>query len=318
MQIPFATLLLIIDDIALMVDRIASPAIARTPDGATPADLRARRQSRSDRETRMLWVVAKGSAINKAILAPAALLLSAATPWAIVPLLIVGGLYLCHEGAQTVLRTILPGRRHEGTDGARPEAALTVDEIDVATAERKTIRGAIMADSVLSAEIIVITLFAVADETLAVRAASLAGVAMFATVAVYGVVAGFLRLDHAGFTLTQRQGGGGLARLQRALGVWLVAASPRILEVLSGVGTAAAFLIGGEIVAFSIPGAEMWIEGVAEDFATLPAIGAVLGWTVAPLLEIAIGIVAGLLAVLVVLGARGLRARSQRLAEPTR
>jgi predicted DNA repair protein MutK len=318
MQVFLTTLLLIVDEIALMVDRIASPTMPHEPNGATPADLRAQRQSRADGETRIVWAVVKGSVINKVVLVPAALLLSVVAPWALLPLLMIGGLYLCHEGAENVLPIIFPGRRHEGDGSARPETALTIDEIDIATAERQTVRGAIMTDFVLSAEIIVIILFSVAEETLAVRTAALAGVALFATVGVYSVVTGFLRLDDAGFYLTQRQGAGGLVQLQRSFGGWLIATSPRILKVLSGIGTVAAFLIGGAILAYGVPGAEEWIEGVAAGFAAFPAIGAVLGWAVTSLLQIAIGIVAGVLAALVVLGVRGLRARSKRAAAPTR
>ncbi|HKO67826.1 MAG TPA: DUF808 domain-containing protein [Burkholderiaceae bacterium] len=247
------SLFALLDDIASVLDDIATltKVATRKTAGVLGDDLALNAQQvsgvRADRELPVVWAVAKGSLRNKAVLVPAALAISAFAPWAITPLLIVGGLFLCYEGAEKLVHKFL----HSADDGAhRAELrrALTDPNADLVALERDRIKGAIRTDFILSAEIIVITLGAVAAASLGTRIGVLIGIALLMTVGVYGLVAGIVKLDDAGLALT-RSTSSSLQSVGRAI----LVAAPWLMKGLSIVGTAAMFLVGGGILTHGIP-----------------------------------------------------------------
>ena len=233
-----SSLLALLDDITTVLDDIAvlSKIAARKTASVLGDDLALNAQQvagvQSNRELPVIWAVAKGSLRNKAILVPAALLVSAVAPWAVSPLLMIGGTYLCFEGAEKLIHRSAP-----------PAPALPDPNSDLAQLERDKIKGAVRTDFVLSAEIITITLGTVAHTSMAVRVAVLAGIAVIMTVGVYGLVAAIVKFDDLGFHL-QRRAGGSAQFIGRAL----VAAAPWLMKFLSVAGTAAMFLVGGGIL----------------------------------------------------------------------
>src|SRR5262249_14057876 len=200
----------------------------------------------------VVWAVARGSLLNKAILVPAALAISAWAPWAVRPLLMIGGIYLCYEGFEKLAHKLLHHRANGDGHNAVPA--------DPAAAEKARIKGAVRTDFVLSAEIIVIALGTVAGSPFAVRAAVLVGIALLMTVGVYGLVAGIVKLDDVGLYLSRRQGRAAATRIQRRIGVSILSAAPYLMKGLAIVGTAAMFLVGGGILVHGIPALHAWAE----------------------------------------------------------
>ena len=255
-----SSLLILLDDIATVLDDISvlTKVAAKKTAGVLGDDLALNAQQvtgvRPARELAVVWAVAKGSIINKAILVPAALAISALAPWLITPLLIAGGTYLCYEGVEKVVHKMMhrthgkkPGKHTTpGEDAAAAqEAALDLQQ---KLAEEKTkIRGAIKTDFILSAEIIVITLGIVAEEPFAQRIGVLVTVALFMTVGVYGLVAAIVKIDDLGLMLTERSG----AFAQKS-GRAILAAAPWLMRVISILGTAAMFLVGGGILVHGV------------------------------------------------------------------
>jgi len=244
-----SSLLLLLDDIAGVLDDVATMTkVAATKTAAVVGDdlaLNARQivGVGADRELAVVMAVARGSAINKAILVPSALAVSQFAPWVVTPLLMAGGAYLCFEGAEKILHH---GRHHRdgrvvGHMPREPTAA-------VAPSERDKIAGAIRTDFILSAEIIVITLGVVAGRPLPTQVAVLVAIAAGMTVGVYGLVAGIVKLDDLGARLAAGRSAAG-----RVLGRSIVIAAPWLLRALSVAGTAAMFLVGGGIVAHGLP-----------------------------------------------------------------
>jgi len=218
-----------------------------------------------------VWAVAKGSLLNKTILVPAALAISAGAPWAVTPLLMVGGAYLCYEGFEKLAQKLLPGRAKHDERRAAP--------LDPAAAEQAKIKGAVRTDFVLSAEIIVITLGTVAGAPFSVRVAVLVGIALLMTVGVYGLVAGIVKLDDAGLYLSRRRGNAVAARIQRAIGASILGAAPLLMKGLGIAGTAAMFLVGGGILVHGVPALHALIKGLALPLSLLvdAAVGVVAG-----------------------------------------
>ena len=256
-----ASLLLLLDDLAGVLDDVAGLAkvAAHKTAGVVGDDLalNARQVAgmAADRELPVVWAVAKGSLVNKLILVPAALALSAAAPWAITPLLLAGGCYLCYEGAEKIWHAWR--HRHDRRDhpaGAGPT-------------ERERIAGAIRTDFILSAEIIVIALGVAATASFGVRAAVLAAVGLGMTVGVYGLVAAIVKLDDLGFWLATLR-----RPAPRLLGLGIVAAAPWLMRGLSIAGTVAMFLVGGGLVVHSWPALHHAVEAAAH---ALPANGLV-------------------------------------------
>jgi len=298
-----SSLLALLDDIASVLDDVATMTKVATKKtaGVLGDDLALNAQQvsgvKADRELPVVWAVAKGSLVNKAILVPAALLLSTFTPWAVVPLMILGGLYLCYEGAEKLAHKFLHANGAEEAKREQLARAVLDPSIDVVALEKHKIKGAIRTDFILSAEIIVITLGTVATAPLPTRVAVLAGIALLMTAGVYGLVAGIVKLDDGGLALTRS----GSAALQ-ALGRGILNLTPWLMKALSIAGTAAMFLVGGGILTHGVPALHHVIEGLLHGFN-----GA--GVSVATLvLDLLAGLIAGavvLLAVTLVQKVRG-------------
>ena len=248
-----SSLLLLLDDIASVLDDVSvmTKVAAKKTAGVLGDDLALNAKQvtgiEADRELPVVWRVAVGSAINKAILVPAALLLNWLLPVAVTPLLMAGGLFLCFEGAEKLLHRLLHPNEARGHDMA-VTAAATASTADLLTLEQTRIRGAIRTDFILSAEIIVITLGVVAERTFAVQLGVLVAISALMTVGVYGLVAGIVKLDDLGLWLARQQ-----TAASRAVGRGIVITAPWLMRLLSIAGTAAMFLVGGGIVLHGIP-----------------------------------------------------------------
>jgi len=221
----------------------------------------------ADRELPVVWAVAKGSLLNKAILVPAALAISALAPWAVTPLLMVGGAYLCFEGFEKLAHKFLHSAEEDEAHHGEHAAALADTQVDMAAYERDKVKGAIRTDFILSAEIIVIALGTVAGAPLQQQLAVLVAVAIAMTVGVYGFVAGIVKMDDAGLWLSRRTGSAA-----QAFGRFLLAAAPRLMQALSVLGTAAMFLVGGGILVHGLGPLHHVITQLAEGQARLAAV----------------------------------------------
>jgi hypothetical protein len=241
---------------------------------------------KAERELPVVWAVAKGSFRNKVILVPAALAISAFAPWAIVPLLMLGGAFLCYEGFEKLAHRFLHSAEAEAHHD-KVVKALADPAVDLVALERDKIRGAVRTDFILSAEIIAITLGTVAGMTFVIQVAVLTGIAVLMTVGVYGLVAAIVKLDDGGLYLSRQKGGGAIARLQRGLGAAILKAAPALMRGLSIAGTAAMFLVGGGILTHGIPPLHHAIERHTD------ALGGVAGALVPLALDALTGIVAG-------------------------
>jgi len=299
------SLLALIDDIATILDDVAlmSKMAAKKTAGVLGDDLALNAQQvagvRAERELPVVWAVAVGSLKNKAILVPAALAISAFAPWGITPLLMIGGLYLCFEGFEKIAHNVLHQDEQDQHLGELADAVSDPD-VDLVALEKDKIQGAIRTDFILSAEIIVIALGTVAGASFLQQVTVVVGIAVVMTVGVYGIVAGIVKLDDAGLYLSQR---GGSA--VRALGRLLLAAAPKLMKLLSVVGTAAMFMVGGGILTHGLPGAHDVIHHAAEAVATVPTVGPLLAWATPVTLDALAGVVAGALALaLVILGGK--------------
>jgi predicted DNA repair protein MutK len=312
-----ASLLALLDDIASILDDVSvlTKAATKKTAGVLGDDLALNAQQvsgvQSARELPVVWAVAKGSLVNKAILVPAALLISAIAPWAIVPLLMAGGLFLCFEGFEKIWHAFVHRADVEAHRQELREALVDPNK-DLRAIERDKIKGAIRTDFILSAEIIVIALGTVGTAPFATRVAVLVGIALLMTVGVYGLVAAIVKLDDVGLYLTQRTGRGITPAAARAVGRGLLAFAPWLMKLLSVLGTAAMFLVGGGILAHGIPSIAHAVEDFAVQLAAIANVGPVLG-TLTPLLaNLGVGLVAGALAVAVVELARKLRPATAR------
>ena len=296
------SLLLLLDDIASVLDDVATMTkiAAKKTAGVLGDDLALNAQQvsgvKADRELPVVWAVARGSLLNKVILVPAALAISAWAPALITPLLMVGGAYLCFEGFEKLAHKTLHSAAEVKAEHDALAQALADPAVDIAALENDKIKGAVRTDFILSAEIVVISLGTVAGASLAQQFTVLAGIALLMTVGVYGLVAGIVKLDDAGLWLSHRPG----APLQQALGRALLRAAPVLMKTLSVVGTVAMFLVGGGILSHGIAplghAIEAWAGGAGA-----------LGATLLPLLADAlVGLVAGALVLAAVLLGRKL------------
>lgn len=304
-----SSLLALIDDIATILDDVAvmTKLATKKTAGVLGDDLALNAEQvsgvRAERELPVVWAVAKGSAINKAILVPAALAISLLIPWAIVPLLMAGGLFLCFEGFEKLVHRYLHAPAEDEAAHAERLRALADPATDMAAFERRKVKGAIRTDFILSAEIIVITLGTVAGAGLGMQVAVLCGIAVIMTIGVYGLVAGIVKIDDAGLSLARHP-----QAAMQALGRGLLALAPRLMKLLSVLGTAAMFTVGGGILTHGVPLLHHAVTGSAEVLATLPAAGQILAAVVPTLLNALAGIVAGGLVVAAVFGFKRLRA----------
>ena len=311
-----SSLLALIDDIASVLDDVAllTKLATKKTAGVLGDDLALNAQQvsgvRADRELPVVWAVAKGSLVNKSILVPAALAISAFAAWAVTPLLMIGGLFLCYEGFEKIMHRLTRAHRAEDQAAHRRLAeALDDPAVDIVAFEKDRIKGAVRTDFILSAEIITIALGTVAQAPFATRVAVLVGIALIMTVGVYGLVAGIVKLDDAGLRLSQRPQGVTLGSAQRSLGTLILRAAPYLMKFLSIAGTAAMFLVGGGILTHGVPLLHHLVEDAGEEAAHMPAIGAIVGPLTPMLLNALAGVVAGAVAFAIVAGIRRLRGR---------
>ncbi|EOW6615094.1 DUF808 domain-containing protein [Vibrio fluvialis] len=289
-----ASLLTLLDDIATVLDDVAvmSKVAAKKTAGVLGDDLALNAQQVSgvaaEREIPVVWAVAKGSFRNKLILVPAALIISSIAPWLIMPLLLLGGLFLCFEGAEKVLEKLF----HSQPEKKPEEAMEELSQVNVEEYEQKKIKGAIRTDFILSAEIIVIALGTVQGKEMLTQIVVVSLIAVIMTVGVYGLVAGIVKLDDLGFYLERKSKG---EVLRARLGSALVSFAPKLMKGLTVVGTAAMFLVGGGIVVHNVPVIHHWIEPVLMDLPNLSLVSSL----VPALLNGLIGVVAGLVIVAV-------------------
>ena len=257
----------------------------------------------ANRELPVVWAVAKGSLVNKAILVPAAMAIAALETWLrgrgidiplITPLLMMGGAFLCYEGVEKLVHKFL----HRGQEEAHAQQllqAMSDQSVDMVAWEKDKIKGAVRTDFILSAEIIVITLGTVAHQPFMTQLSVLVVIALLMTVGVYGLVGGIVKLDDVGLHLTRSS-----RRGSQVLGRAILAFAPRLMKFLSVAGTAAMFLVGGGILVHSIP----LLHGWAEAAHAIPP-----GWLWENLFNAAAGIVAGAVIVAIVEAMRRLRGR---------
>jgi hypothetical protein len=298
-----SSLLALLDDIATVLDDVAvlSKVAAKKTAGVLGDDLALNAQQvagvRADRELPVVWAVARGSFVNKLILVPAALAISAFAPVLVAPLLMLGGAFLCYEGVEKLAHKLL----HKADDEAHRAAlsqALADPAADLVALERDKIKGAIRTDFILSAEIIAITLGTVSGQPFGTQFAVLAAIAVAMTVGVYGLVAGIVKIDDAGLWLSRRPGAGA-----QALGRGLLVAAPWLMKALSVAGTAAMFLVGGGILVHGLPALHHAIAG---------AVGGLPGWLgvlAGTLAEALVGVVAGAVVLAAVSAVARLRRR---------
>lgn len=264
----------ILDDVAVMTKVAAKKSAAVADDVATMTKVATQKTAgvlgddlalnaqqvtgvRAEREIPVVWAVAKGSLVNKAILVPAALAISAWAPWLVTPLLMLGGAFLCFEGVEKLAHKLLHGADEEEASHAEHAQANADATVDLVAFEREKIQGAVRTDFILSAEIIVIALGTVASAPFLQQVAVLVGIAVLMTVGVYGLVGGIVKLDDLGLWLS-----GKASSAAQALGRSLLAAAPWLMKGLSVAGTAAMFLVGGGILVHGIGPLHHAIEGV--------------------------------------------------------
>jgi predicted DNA repair protein MutK len=289
-----SSLLLLLDDIAAVLDDVSvlTKVAAKKTAGVLGDDLALNAQQvsgvKADRELPVVWAVCKGSFINKAILVPAALLIGSFAAWAITPLLMVGGAFLCFEGVEKLAHRFLHKDEH-AKDKASLAQAVADEKVDIVAVEKAKIKGAVRTDFILSAEIIVITLGTVAGQPFGTQVAVLVGIALAMTVGVYGLVAGIVKLDDAGLYLSRRS-----SAAARAFGRGILVAAPWLMKALSVAGTAAMFLVGGGILVHGVPAVghtlEEWAAGLGGVAGTLGSMAA----------NAAVGLVAGAIVLAVV------------------
>ncbi|MCK9801864.1 hypothetical protein BK634_11070 [Pseudomonas chlororaphis] len=297
-----SSLLVLIDDIAAVLDDVAlmTKVAAKKTAGVLGDDLALNAQQvtgvRAEREIPVVWAVAKGSFLNKLILVPAALAISAFAPWLVTPLLMIGGAYLCFEGFEKLAHRFLHSKDEDQADHDQLIEAVADPATDLVAFEKDKIKGAVRTDFILSAEIIAITLGTVADAPLMQQVVVLSGIAIVMTIGVYGLVAGIVKLDDLGLWLTQKPG-----QVARSIGGAILRAAPYMMKSLSVIGTAAMFLVGGGILTHGVPAAHHWIESVTEH--STPLIGG-FALVLPTLINAVAGIIAGA-AVLVVVSLVG-------------
>ncbi len=297
------------DDIASLLDDVA--ALAKVAAGKTAGvlgdDLALNAQQvagvHADRELPVVWAVAKGSLLNKAILIPAALVIAvgedglrgAGFDWPLITsLLMVGGAYLCYEGVEKLAHKVLHGQGEEDAQHAQWVQAVADGSVDLVAFEHQKIRGAIRTDFVLSAEIIVIALGTVATQPFMTQLGVLIAIGLAMTIGVYGVVAGIVKLDDLGLHLTRT----GAGRSSAALGRIILAVAPRLMTLLSVVGTAAMFLVGGGILIHGISPLHHLLKTFSEGW---------MGWVVGSMASMLLGLLAGAVVLAVVTGLARIR-----------
>ena len=301
-----SSLFALLDDIATVLDDVAilTKVAAKKTAGVLGDDLALNAQQvtgvASNRELPVVWAVCKGSILNKLILVPAALLISLFLPWLVTPLLMIGGAFLCYEGCEKLAHKWLHSAAEDAAHEKKLMDALLDPSIDMVALEKDKIKGAIRTDFILSAEIIAITLGTVQSVPWTTQLSVLSSIALLMTVGVYGLVAGIVKIDDAGIYLKARTGSGAWVSLQQSLGALLLRIAPVLMKLLSVLGTAAMFLVGGGILVHGWP----WLHHLVQDFVA-PWAAADANWgasMLAIVVPVLVDAVAGVIAGALVLG----------------
>ncbi len=288
------SLLALLDDIATLLDDVSlmTKLAAKKTAAVMGDDLAVNAEKvigvSAARELPVVWAVAKGSLLNKAILVPGAVVLALIAPWLITPLLVCGGLFLCFEGAEKVFHA---SHAKGEEQAAQRLAALETDTTDMLAMEKKRIRGAVRTDFILSLEIIVLTLAVVEDSGWVTQFGVLTGVSLLMVVGVYGLVAAIVKVDDLGLWLMRTADGD----MQRSIGQGLVDFAPKLMKALSILGTVAMFLVGGGILLHALHALEVMIIDLAQSTGVPAALlthvgGGLLGLLAGGVLMIAVGL----------------------------
>jgi len=312
---PGGSLIALLDDIASVLDDVAllTKVATKKTAGVLGDDLALNAQQvagvRAERELPVVWAVAKGSLLNKAILVPCALAISAFAPWAVTPLLMVGGAFLCFEGVEKLAHRFLHGAEAKHAEQAEHVAAVADPAVDLVALEKAKVKGAIRTDFVLSAEIVTIALGTVQASPFTTQLSVLVGLSLLMTVGVYGLVAGIVKLDDLGALLTRRSAvtDGFASAAQRTLGTAIVSAAPWLMKGLSVAGTIAMFLVGGGILSHGLPFAHDLIHHVVEAAASAPGVGGLLAALLPSIFDMLLGVVVGSMILAVVMLVQRLR-----------
>lgn len=298
---PSASFFAVFDDIALLLDDVAamSKVAAKKTAGVLGDDLAVNAEQvsgvKADRELPVVWAVAKGSFKNKFILVPAALLISAFIPWLIIPLLILGGLFLCFEGAEKIIESFAQGDAKKEQHHQALLTAVNSSPEALMEFEQEKIKGAIRTDFVLSAEIIIIALGTFGTAALINQVVALSFIALAMTAGVYGLVAVIVKLDDVGLHWKTTQQEGALGSVLKLLGSGLLAFAPRLMKSLSVIGLIAMFLVGGGMLSHNIELVHHWSVMVQSFVETEWAFPSALVTLVSVLLDGLYGVIAGLI-----------------------
>lgn len=269
------SLLALLDDIATLLDDVAlySKVAAKKTSALVGDDLALNAQQvtgvRAERELPVVWAVAKGSLLNKVILVPVAMLISYFIPWLITPLLMVGGSYLCFEGFEKITHPFLHKKEDDEKHHEELLNAINDEKTDMVAFEKNKIKGAIRTDFILSAEIIVIALGAAQGADIATQAVVVSLVALAMTIGVYSLVAGIVKFDDVGLALIKNTENHALDKIKRNIGHGILFLAPKFMKLLSIVGTAAMFLVGGGILVHGIPMLHHWLEHITHTLASM-------------------------------------------------
>jgi len=295
-----SSLLTLLDDIATLLDDISvmGKVAAKKTVGVLGDDLSLNAQQvtgvKANRELPVVWGVAKGSFLNKLILVPLALLISAFAPWLITPLLMIGGAYLCYEGVEKVLHSLQHDKQEKSPE-ARQQRLDKLAQQDPREFEKNKVKGAVRTDFILSAEIVAITLGIVSDAPLLNQVLILAGIAILVTIGVYGIVAAIVKIDDLGYWLNEKS-----SAVAQGIGRFLLGFAPWLMKILTVVGTLAMFLVGGGIIVHGLEPLHHLIEAITGDMnglvASLLSNGAnlVLGFIVGSIVLLAVNLIAKL------------------------
>jgi predicted DNA repair protein MutK len=305
---PASSLLALIDDIATVLDDVAllTKVATKKTAGVLGDDLALNAQQvagvRAHRELPVVWAVAKGSLVNKAILVPAALAISALAPWAVTPLLMIGGAFLCFEGVEKLAHKLLHSAAEERAHQAELLNAVIDPTVDFVRLEKDKIKGAVRTDFILSAEIVTIALGTIATQPFMTRVAVLVSIAALMTVGVYGLVAGIVKLDDLGLYLTRERASG----VGRGIGAAILMTAPYLMKGLSIAGTVAMFLVGGGILTHGVPFLHDLSHHAAEAARSVRVVGSALAAAIPLVMDIVVGVAAGVVVLLCVIAAKRL------------
>jgi predicted DNA repair protein MutK len=311
-----ASLLTLLDDIAMLLDDVAvlSKVAAKKTAGVLGDDLAVNAEQlsgglKADRELPVVWAVFKGSMLNKAILVPIALLLSYFLPVVIMPLLMLGGAYLCYEGFEKVWHSYA----HKNDNKKQHEALITAlqdDSVDIMAYEKDKIKGAIRTDFILSAEIIIIALGTVAEQPISTQISVLVFIAILMTIGVYGLVAGIVKIDDGGLLLVKDKSLSPWGKAKRALGYFMIGFAPKLMKFLAFAGTVAMWLVGGSLITHGVPTLHHPIEVATEVASSAPVLSGMLVAITPLLIDLIVGFVLGALLVFMSLAISKLRKKA--------